>query len=302
MRTPKAVQIVGDVGALLVALAFPLVTFVLSLDARAQSVRVLGTSIPTPHVAAAPLTWLLAAAFCIALVEAVAHVLRANLAIDETKLAAATPQGDPRARQPLRGMVVTSALTTGLALTIAFALLVVVCASYVASNSVVPTVPTYVLLAVYALYLAARRWLLGCAKRILPPLRRWQMRHMPKVSLEGETVVVDLTPTGLRRRGGDGAMRIGLAEIEQAQMLTYREAAALRTYEIGPDLSYAKAHIENLYRFARGEIERPEVYLPPLSTAAPVLMLRGPKLLYLINVAEEPTALLAALNLRATTG
>jgi hypothetical protein len=301
MRWLKFTQALKAIGLALIILAFIEISLLASLIGGSATIEVGEQARPASETETT-LALLLFAAVVIIGGEAVRVWVRQAFTLEESKFSA-QPRG-------LASTLGSLALLRDLILVpllpiLAFAanvVLIFLLAREVTSRGFA-ALPTkfWLVVGLYVVYFLARQPILAVLRRASRPLTS----TIPTYTLQGDTIVLDLKRKRSSASSRRGFISIGsdpcivtirFDELDEIRALSYVEAQSFVQYELGPDLQLALRGTKELYRYLGGEIERPAVY-SHWGSLGVVLLLRGPKLFYLVSVANaDVEELVAAFN------
>ena len=275
MDHPKWNQILTGIVLLSGGLLLLIITLVLSFVSPG----------PGMYLARDPIPWILFAIFCICFFEASLSWLRQSLAIDESRLEYRKENVWSSIGQLIQYTDTIISLTILAAICGIFAFFLLVLGGGYQWGFTLST-PFLILVIIYGLYALIRKPLHASLDRIAGPVVRGLQKNMPRYTLAGQGIAIDLRLKDLHDPLKKYEFFVGFGEIDEVRVLTYAEADALVRYKVGPNLDLGLRQAGDLYRYVKGEISRPSVFAR-VATNRPNVLLTGPAIFYLISFGNE---------------
>ncbi len=273
----KSVQVLGATVFLLLAIL--LTAFVFMAAALPPD-----SALPSGGDHPGLLPWALMTVFCLALVESALHLLRAYLALDEDNLRLGERARPSRGAALYRRLAVLAGVSGAMVLMVGAAAFAGILVAVLSSGRLRLSAPVMVMAGMTLVYGALRPMVVRGLGRLSRVVGQASRGALPNYVLENDGIRLDLKLQNLGSRE-KREVWIGFEELEEVRVLTWREADTARRYGLDPGV--AGRHVSDLYRYLKGEMERPRTYVAQLSSGGVALFLRGPEVLYLLTVGRE---------------
>jgi len=110
--------------------------------------------------------------------------------------------------------------------------------------------------------------------------------RLPFYALKADGVVIDLNYLTV---GSDKkySFKVSFNEIDEIKSLSFIEAENYQKYTIGPNVPLVAEKVKQEIQFLQGKIPRPEVYFMDAASNGINLLMRGPRVFYMLPVSNE---------------
>jgi hypothetical protein len=115
----------------------------------------------------------------------------------------------------------------------------------------------------------------------------WRKR-MPSYVLAPDAITIDFNIIGIGSKAPP-AVTIPFNELETVKVLNWAEATAYEKFQIKADPVLWTRSVKSMYDFLKGTVPKPTVYTQ-VQGNGPIILLKGPDLVYLITVANQDTS------------
>ncbi|MCL6500738.1 MAG: hypothetical protein K6T16_01740 [Candidatus Pacearchaeota archaeon] len=113
-----------------------------------------------------------------------------------------------------------------------------------------------------------------------------KVSYLPTYVLAEDGVVITLNIKNVADPSKKYIVKIGFDEIEELRELSYVEARTFLRYTMGPNVELAMRQAKDLYKYTKGEIERPSVW-ENVASDGKIVFIKGKDLFYLITFATN---------------
>jgi hypothetical protein len=117
---------------------------------------------------------------------------------------------------------------------------------------------------------------------IAKPLRRFFGKALQTYTLNRDGFSVDLNFKDILNPSKKYVVNFKFSEIDEIKELSFIEVKTFLTYKIGPDVDLTIRKTKDLYKYMRGEIDRPSVYTFGPSSIGTNVFFQGKDLFYLL--------------------
>lgn len=148
------------------------------------------------------------------------------------------------------------------------------------------SIPSFILLIAWILYIILRNQIKSLLKKIISPLSK--VRLSPTYSIDNDYLIIDLNIKKLKDPSRN-IIRVGFEEIDELKTLSYAEGQTFKQYKVGPNIELVMKEIKDWKDyFYKNNIERPRVLCQfTFQSGGKTVFLKGKDLFYLVTFFNE---------------
>tara|TARA_Y100000310_G_scaffold339651_1_gene432962 strand:+ start:1930 stop:2799 length:870 start_codon:yes stop_codon:yes gene_type:complete len=142
--------------------------------------------------------------------------------------------------------------------------------------------PFYMFAGIMLGWLLLRIPVLYVLKIVSKPLRNFFGKALQTYTLNRDGFTVDLNIKNLGNPSKKYIVNFKFSEIDEIKELSFVEVKTFLSYKVGPDVDLTIRKTKDLYKYMKGEIDRPSVYVFGPSSIGTNVFFKGKDLFYLL--------------------